>query len=124
MAGIDTIPDALRDLGYECQSIYDVYGLQQAQYVDDPDWIRRCAVEQWIAITRDYLRLWRHVICEDHVRIFRVARSAETEDEQVEYVRMNIGKIVQRARHRGPYVYRVDPKDVKLYFPTAEVPCP
>jgi hypothetical protein len=118
------VPTAIRDAGYPVQTIHEVYGSRKAQWVQDPRWIRRCANEQWVAITRDYLTIWRGVICEDAVRIFRVARSAETEDEQAEYVAENMAKITRLARKPGPYVYRIDRNDVEKVFPTEAVPCP
>lgn len=107
----------IRDMGFQCQDINEVYGMRRAQWVQDPRWIRRCGNEQWAVITRDYLTPWRGVIAETRGRIFRVARSAGTEALQVEYVRANIHKIVRRAGKAGPYIDRVDADDVKRVWP-------
>lgn len=107
----------IRDMGFECRDINEVYGVEAAQWVQDPRWIRRCGNEKWAIITRDYLTLWRHVIIESQGRVFRVARSAGTETKQIDYVRANINKIAQRAGKAGHYIDRVDADDVKRVWP-------
>jgi hypothetical protein len=85
----------------------DVYGRKKAEKVQDPKWIRRCAGEGWVGVTRDELRPWRGLIVRVSARVFRIGRAAETAEQQSAWLTTNINRMVQRAMKRGPWMYVV-----------------
>ena len=101
------VAQTLRDLGYTTYMLADIYGGKRSEKVKDPSWIRRSANEGWIGITRDHLRPWRGVIIGSHARIFRIGRAAGNAPTQCAWLRTNIHRMVQRARHPGPWLYVV-----------------
>lgn len=112
---------ALREMGFEVFTLEDVYGMKK---VPDPRWLRRSANEGWVCLTKDELGPWRSVICESRARVFRIARSANNAGLMIAYLQTTIGKIEHRSRQPGPFIYRVDEKDLERVFPTHALPCP
>jgi hypothetical protein len=99
----------------------DVYGVKEAENVDDPTWIKRAAGEGWVVVTKDELRPWRRVIVESGARIFRIGRAAKDSDTQGKWVTTHINRMVQKCKRGGPWFWVVREKKLEaVTLPEAE----
>ena len=108
----------MRDLGFVVHPIFEVY--TEEQLVKDPEWIADSARNGWVCLCRDKLR---HKAERDSVerhkgRIFRVAKVAINAELQIQFIQTNIHKIVRQAHKPGPYIYRIDRKDIERVWPS------
>lgn len=109
----------MRDLGFVVHPLFEVYGGEAEQTTKDPDWIADSAREGWACLCRDKLRhaRERETVTIHSARIFRVAKSARTAEEQTALIRKHIVKIERLARKPGPYIYRIEWSDVVKVYP-------
>jgi PIN like domain len=117
--GRKALPNALRERGYSVVTLFEVYGEEAEQGTKDPEWIKDCAANGWIALCRDRLRhKGERPLIEKHgTKVFRVAAKARTGPEQIQFVINNIHRIMQRARWPGPFIDRVEEHRVERVWP-------
>lgn len=117
--GKNKLPAALREQGHEVKTLFEVYGREAEQGTQDPEWIKDCVANGWVALTRDKLRHpgERELIVAHGAKVFRVAKKARTGPDQIRFVLSNLNRIVQRSRKPGPFIYRIDEKRVTRIWP-------
>jgi uncharacterized protein with PIN domain len=78
-------PKALRGLGFEVVTLWEAYGPEVEQHLDDDVWIVEQAAAGRVLLTRDELRQRRHrkAIELSRARVFRVGRGAQNVDLQI-----------------------------------------
>lgn len=113
------IAAALRNLGYETHTLWEIYGPEVEQTLDDEIWIRDSAAAPWLCLTRDYLRLTRlrEAVRDCEAKIFRIEQRAYNADLQIQWLQTNINRIVQRGRRRGGWIDVVRETKVERYWP-------
>lgn len=118
--GRHEIPDALRSWGYTARTVWDVYGIEREQTLDDEVWIRDSAVSGWVCLTWDYLRSPRRLrpaIAESRAKVFRIGREANNAATQVAWLQTNIHRIIQRSRRDGGWIWVVRERRIEPYWP-------
>ena len=111
-----TVASALRDAGFSALPMTDVYPNGADQRIGDDEWIGRASSEGWIALTKDASIVRDHEVAllSSTLRVFALSNANLTGPEMAERYRVNINRIVQRARRDGPYVYVVGPSGLDL----------
>lgn len=111
------VPGRVRALGYECQTLADFYGSEQAaQDALDDQWLTDAADSGLIILTRDgqlYINEHERRLVEEHRhRIFWIGpkkgpgdawadRFEEFHERIVEYAEKNAGPYVEKVHHDG-----------------------
>lgn len=112
---------SIRGRGHEVYTLRDVYGEQEAAKVSDTKWMREGTSAGRILLTKDYaLRRLLMIVAASSgagARVFCLANAHLSRDEISERYLNNLNRIVQRARHPGPYVYAVLTKTIELRWP-------
>jgi hypothetical protein len=108
-------PNGLRKLGFEVVTLWEAYGPEVEQQLDDDIWIVEQTAAGRVLLTRDELRQRRHreAIQVSQARVFRVGRGAQNVNMQIGWVTTNIHRIVQRSRRAGPFIDVVREKTVE-----------
>ena len=97
----------------------DVYPGGQDQSIGDPEWIRRVAQENWVAISKDRALLRDHAdtITETTIRLFVITNANLTGEDTVERLMANWEAILRQVARSGPYVYAVLPDRLEKRWP-------
>lgn len=109
--GRHLVAGVLRKAGFVALPMADVYPHGQDQVVADEEWIERADAEGWVALTKDSAIIRDHadVLAASSLRVFALSNASLTGPAMAERFRINLNRIVQRARQLGPYVYSVTP---------------
>jgi hypothetical protein len=103
------LPAALRAAGLTVRTLAGVYGEQQAQDVEDQQWIALAADNDWVVLCKDdRIRrrpAERQALTEGRVRAFCLTNANLVFDQQAEYFVNNRFRIIQASRKPGPYLY-------------------
>ena len=107
--------------GYVVHTLRSMYGEEQAQSVDDEVWIPKFAQLGYILLTKDdEIRRYppaRDAAFNSGARIFCLPNANLDGPHIQERFLSNLNRIIQRAKHEGPYMYAVDPKGLRLLWP-------
>ena len=112
------VATALCGQGAQVQLMGNIYP-DDGQHVPDPEWIRRCGREDWVALTKDYAALYDHgqAIEAAVIRLFVLTNANVTGKENVRRIMDNWSRIVARAKKPGPYVYAILPNSLEKRWP-------
>lgn len=84
-------------------------------------WLERAGREGWVVLAKDVrIRRRSHelrALIDHEVRAFVLTRGSLTGDQQVARILAQRHRIVQRAAHRGPYVYGIYADGLRRLFP-------
>jgi hypothetical protein len=113
------VAEAIRSAGYVVRTMAEVYG--EDTRVDDVVWIADADAAGWVALTKDE-RITRRpeeqaALVTSALRVFAIGNQHLTGPVMVEYYRVNLNRIVQRARRPGPFVDLVRPDSVERRWP-------
>ena len=116
-----TLADVLRQRGFVVETLRSLYGEQRAQDIDDEEWIPECVGLGFVLLTKDdAIRRYppaRDAALAVAARIFCLPNASLDGPHIHERFLANLNRIVQRARHPGPYMYAVDPDGLRLLWP-------
>lgn len=107
--GIHHVATALRAAGQLVMPMSVVYPKGKDQSVSDDEWIRRCASEGWIALTKDaaIVRSHQRALRASTLRVFALNNANLTGPQMAERYVHNLKRIPRRSQQPGPYVYVV-----------------
>ena len=115
------LPAALRAAGLTVRTLADVYGEQQAQDVEDQQWIALAADNDWVVLCKDdRIRrrpAERQALTEGRVRAFCLTNANLVFAQQAEYFVRNRFRIIQASRKPGPYLYGVYKDHIEKLWP-------
>jgi hypothetical protein len=119
--GLRIVPEALRALGLTVHTMAEVYPGGEDEGVADDRWISEVDASGWVALTKDE-RIFRNsseqeALVRSGLRVFAIANQHLTGPEMATYCTININRIVQRARKRGPFVDVVYRDSVERRWP-------
>lgn len=112
---------ALEQAGYVAHTLASVYGEQRAQQVTDEEHIALAGERGWVVLTKDDAIRRRPAelqAVERHgVRMFCLTNAGLRGDEQRRRFLVNINRIVQRSRRRGPWICGVYEDRISQLWP-------
>jgi len=115
------LADAIRGRGFIVHTLRSIYGEQRAQSIDDEEWIPEFAHLSYILLTKDdEIRRYppaRDAAFNSGAKIFCLPNANLDGPHMQERFLVNLNRIIQRARHNGPYMYAVDPDGLRLLWP-------
>lgn len=101
--------------------MFEVFGQDLAQDMDDPPWIEYASEQGLAILTKDFLSLrYREpfkTVQAREARVFALASARLPGDKQIECFRTNQRKIYRAARRKGPYIYKVYADTITLVWP-------
>ena len=116
------LAESIRGRGYAVHTLRTLYGEACAQSIEDEIWIPESALLGLVILTKDdSIRRFapaRDAAMESRARLFCLPNAHLTTQQMRERVLDNLNRIVQRARHDGPYMYAVDPQGLRLLWPS------
>ena len=109
---------ALRKAGQDVTLMAEVYP-HDGQRVGDDEWIRDVSDRGWIALTKDTSIIRDHTVALEHsdLRLFALPNANLTGEQMGERFVRNLNRILQRARHAGPFVDVVHPDHLERRWP-------
>lgn len=98
----------LRRVGFKVKSIFEVYPRKRHESTSDPTWIKRCAKENWIAITGDKKielnPINKQAVIDAKCKIFVLSDSNSKAEEWAAAVICGRDKIINTVRkNEGPF---------------------
>jgi PIN domain-containing protein len=115
------LADALRREGYVVHTLASVYGEQEGQDVADERWLKDAGEHGWVVLLKDdRIRrrpAERDALVSAGVRAFCLTNAQLRADEQTHRFISNLNRIVQQARHPGPYIYGVYQDGLRRLWP-------
>jgi len=112
---------AIRQRGFLVHTLRSIYGEQQAQLINDTEWIRMVGDRRWLAFTKDDRvrreRLVRIALQESGARVFCLASGNLPGHEQERRFLENLDRIIRQGRRPGPYVFGVYGKGIAKLWP-------
>jgi hypothetical protein len=116
-----TLAESIRQRGYEVHTLRSLYGEEGARNIDDAVWIRHAGEKGHLALTKDdSIRrnpLYRLAMEDTQAKLFCLPNGQLRTDEIRLRFLANLGRIVQRGRHVGPYMYAVHANHLELLWP-------
>jgi hypothetical protein len=109
--GAVQVPAHLRAAGFVLTTMREHYGEQQAQGVQDVDWIALTAQRNWIGFHKDD-NIRRNVVERQSVtgvaaRMFCIANAQITAQDAANRYIANFAAIAAAAQQPGPFIYSV-----------------
>jgi PIN like domain len=119
--GRRVVPEVLRARGFTVQTMADVYPDGEDERVIDARWIADADEARWVALTKDE-RIFRNpeeqeALVRSQLRVFAITNQHLTGPEMADRLVVNINRIVQRSRKRGPFVDVVYREKVERRWP-------
>lgn len=110
------VPSMLVETGHDVRPMAEIYPGGLDQRVDDPTWISLASAEGWLALTKDAAIVRHHeeALRSSTLRVFALDNSNLTGPEMAERFRSHLGRIIQRARKPGPYLYVIHSERIEL----------
>ncbi len=119
--GYHLIPDMLADLGYVVHTMRSEFGTGAEERIPDTRWLALAGRRGWIVLTKDARMRYRpaelQAIGDFRLRVFCLASARLTGPQQAHRIRMNLGRIVTRARRPGPWIDAVHEDRVVRLWP-------
>lgn len=102
----------------------DLYPSGTDQFVGDDVWIADVSAHGWVALTKDVsiIRDHRDALAASTLRAFALDNANLTGDEMALRFEVNLHRILQRIRKKGPYVDVVHKDRLERRWPTAPRP--
>lgn len=116
--GKHAVAAALREQGVAVLHMGEIYPYD-GQFISDPEWITRCGLEGWVAITKDGRivgDLWEDIKLAE-LRLFVFPNANLTGEEMGTRIRNNWIRILAHVRKRGPYAYAILPRGLDRRWP-------
>jgi hypothetical protein len=111
------VPKHLRAAGFVLTTMRDHYGEQQAQRVQDVDWITLVAQRNWIGFHKDdHIRrntVERQTVIGVAARMFCISNAEITAHDAANRYVTNFRAIAAAARLPGPFIYTVHPRRIE-----------
>ena len=100
------VAEAVRACQFIAKPAHEVYPEAGNFAVDDDVWIRRCAEEGWIALTKDsaILRHHREALHGERLRVFAFDSAKLTGTQMAERFEFHANRINARCAKPGPFV--------------------
>jgi heme-degrading monooxygenase HmoA len=119
--GRHMVPEALRARGFTVHTMADVYPDGEDERVIDTRWITEADEAGWVALTKDE-RIFRNpeeqdALVRSRLCVFAITNQHLTGPEMAERLVVNINRIVQRSRKRGPFVDVIYRESVERRWP-------
>jgi hypothetical protein len=115
------LADAIRHRSYVVHTLRSIYGEARAQQIADEEWIPESAALGRILLTKDdSIRRYgpaRDAAQASKAKIFCLPNARLPTAVMRERILVNLNRIVQRARHDGPFMYAIDPRGLRLLWP-------
>lgn len=115
--GAVQVPKLLREAGFVLTTMREHYGEQQAQRVQDVEWIALAAERDWITFHKDdHIRrnsLERQTVIDVSGRMFCIANAEITAADAAQRYISNFRAIAAAAQNPGPFVYTVHPRRIE-----------
>jgi hypothetical protein len=115
------VPFGLRADGWVLEAMFEVYGHQMAQRLDDPPWIEDATKKDQAILSKDqqlrYQPEPRDAILNARARVFILAKAELKGEDQVAWFLNNKTRIFRACRKPGPYIYRVYEKRIEHWWP-------
>ena len=112
---------AIRELGFVVHTLRSIYGEERAQSIADEEWIPEFAHLGYVLLTKDdEIRRYppaREAAFNSGAKIFCLPNAHLDGPRIQERFLVNLNRIIQRARHDGPFMYAVDPHGLRLLWP-------
>lgn len=117
--GRHDVPAVFTDAGYRVVHMTELYPDGADQEVPDDQWIEEVAEHDWVALTKDaaIVRDHQEALRRSALRVFALTNANLTGEEMAERFRINLSRITQRARKRGPFIDSVLPNKVERRWP-------
>jgi hypothetical protein len=118
------VAEVVRALGFTVHVMAEVYPDDEDERVPDTQWIADADAQGWVVLTKDE-RITRRpeeqeALRVSRLRVFAIGNQHLTGPVMAEYYRVNIHRIVQRARKPGPFVDIVHAKGIERRWPQDE----
>lgn len=99
-----------------------IYGANAEEQVDDETWLMRAGREQWIVLTKD-TRIRRRpaeldAIRRGRLRVFCITTANLTGEQQRDRILVNMNRILQRSRRRGPRIWAIYEDRIDQIWPS------
>jgi hypothetical protein len=113
------VPGVFVDAGLDVVLMADLYPCGADQSVPDDRWIADVSALGWVALTKDANLTRDHVsaLSASTLRVFALDNANITGEEMARRFRVNLQRILQRARKRGPYVDIVHKDRIERRWP-------
>ncbi|HUP68230.1 MAG TPA: hypothetical protein VM142_00275 [Acidimicrobiales bacterium] len=113
------VPAVFRDAGFEVVLMSDLYTGGADQLVSDDRWIAEVGAVGLVALTKDVSIVRNHAAALEAstLRVFALTNANITGTEMASRYRVNLHRIVQRSRRRGPFVDVVNRSNVERRWP-------
>ena len=115
------LAEALRARGFTVHTMASVYGEKRAQEMPDEEWLRDAGTNGWVVLMKDdRIRTRpaeRDALARAGVRAFCLTNAQLRAHEQTTRFVRNIGRIEQRCRKSGPFIYGVYDGGVRRLWP-------
>lgn len=107
--GRNHVPAVFRRAGFRVVLMSDYYPNGTDQSISDDCWIADISREGWVALTKDLAvaRVHRAALACSTLRLFALDSARLTGPEMAGRFAKHLHRIVQQARHPGPYAYVV-----------------
>lgn len=119
----ESIASRLRDHGFDCTTMDDMYGREKSKSLPDPVWIREATEAGMILLHKDkrvrYRAIEKAALMDSEARSFAIANGNITGAEIVKRFVDNLPAILRAVRRRPrPFFYhvhadRIDPMNLK-----------
>lgn len=115
------LADTIRERGYVVHTLRSIYGELRAREIPDEEWIAEAAILGRLMLTKDdSIRRFppaRDAAFATGAKLFCLPSAHMTTEAMRERFLTNLNRIIQRGRHRGPFMYAVDPDSLRLLWP-------
>ncbi len=115
------VANALRSSGLIVRTMWDVYGPNAEQTVQDADWLAEGSGNGWVLLTKDqrirYVEVERRAIADNNGRVFRASRGHRASGQLIACFVNNLDLILAHSEEPGPYIYVVYELGVRKQWP-------
>ena len=119
--GRHDVSEAVRSCNFIAKPAHEVYPEAGNFAVDDDIWIRRCAEEGWVALTKDaaILRDHREALKGNGLRVFAFDSAKLTGAQMAERFTLHSNRIASRCKKPGSFVDILHSKTIERRWPPA-----
>lgn len=115
------LPTGLREDGWKLEVMFEVFGQEIGQGLEDPPWIEYASEQGLAILTKDFKSLRYRAplktVKATSARVFTLANAELSGERQTDYFRNNKESIFRRALKPGPYICKVYESSVERVWP-------